>query len=496
MPHLDRRKRHILYRSAISIAIVLLLFSGGIPIEDISQGQPTTSTPIKHLIILMMENHSFDNLFGVYGKLSNGSMSADVTQPVDLTNYPLTENVTAVSEGTFTTSNPYEGFSQYHTDWNQGKMNGFLQGSGPSSLLYYGVTQAGLEWYLAKQYSIGDMYFSSTLSMTLPNRLISLTGFSPVKQDQNAPPPYALYSQSIFSEMDHYGVSWGYYFRNASQGIEPLQFLYGMNSHMGNVGSWGRFISEVQNDTLPDVSWVSPIAGGTQGCSQHPPNNILWGEMWIFYIVNLIMHSNLWNSSAIMITYDEGGGYYDQVAPPAIGGNQLGFRVPFIMVSPYAKEDHVSSTILTHTSILAFIDYNWGMVALNSLVSESNIPLDMFDFTASYAGGNIARSPLVFNPTLEHMLPASLTGSIALGNQVSNVSSAFSQPFQYPVSRLPYNHTSNSSVNLSISSSQVFVQNDTVYVPTPILIYTAGVAAGFAVIMAIFAYYHRRRKKL
>ena len=110
-----------------------------------------------------------------------------------------------------------------------------------------------------------------------------------------------------------------------------------------------------------------PVGGGEPDVSQHPPQNVTDGELWLANVVNSVMQSPYWNSTAIFITYDEGGGYDDQVPPPVVDGTQLGFRVPFLVISPYAKEDYVSSTLLNHDSILAFIEYDWGLPALNRL---------------------------------------------------------------------------------------------------------------------------------
>jgi hypothetical protein len=142
------------------------------------------------------------------------------------------------------------------------------------------------------------------------------------------------------------------------------------------------------------------------------------------------MQSPVWNSTAIFITYDEGGGYYDQVPPPIVDGNQLGFRVPLIVISPYAKENYVSSTVLNHASLLAFIEYNWKLSVLNSFVGSSNIPLDFFNFNSTYLGGQILRAPMVLSS-----------------------SAGFPQEFQILPSQLPYSRSGSSSILLEYSGS-------------------------------------------
>ena len=482
--------------SAIVVLMMLSSFSSAVDAQGTS-----TNTPIKHLVILMMENHSFDNLFGVYGMTENGTIEKNLSLPENLLTGNLTSNLSSVPNGVFSTSNPYEGYSNYHTDWNNGHMNGFINGSGPSSMTYFTASQMGPEWMIAQQYAMGDMYFSEMLSMTLPNRLFSISGFTPLTTDQS-PPPYVLYSDTIFSELDSHGVSWGYYFQNPSLGEEPLNLVYGIGSHAADIGTWNDFVKSIQSGTLPDITWVSPISGGTIEIeSQHPPFNVLIGELWILYIVHLIMESSYWSSTAIMITYDEGGGYYDQVAPPVIGGEQLGFRVPFILISPYAKEGYVSHTVMSHTSILGFIDYNWNMPALNKLVLDSNLPLDMFNFNQPYSTGNIARPPMAWNRSQLALIPNSLVNSTNKSLNYSNVGDFFPVGLQYPVSDLPYASSGSSTFNLSQISSNVYISNETGYYPVPaqgfslstgVLLGAVAAVAGSSAITAYFIWKRRR----
>ena len=132
-----------------------------------------------------------------------------------------------------------------------------------------------------------------------------------------------------------------------------------------------------------------PVGGGAYGVDQHPTYNVTEGQDWLLDVVNSVMASNFWDSTAIFITYDEGGGYYDHVPPPVSDGVQLGFRVPLIVISPYSKENYVSHTVMNHGSLLAFINYNWHLPALNQYVADSGLPLDMFNFNSS------ARTPMI-----------------------------------------------------------------------------------------------------
>ncbi len=451
--------------SALIAIFLLTLFVPLVHGAEASPDSNGTRTPIKHVVEIMMENHSFDNLFGVYPSNTLGTANTDVaniTRPVNLISINNSPGLQANPEGTFTTPDPIEGYAAYHLDWNNGLMNGFRANSGPQSMTYYSASQSAPEWVIAEEYSLDQCDFAM-LTETCPNRLYNLAGYSPVINDYG-PPPYIPYAQSIMSELDSRSISWGYYVHDASNGYYPLSYFQGIQQHLQNVHSWTDFFSSLGNNSLPSVSWVMPIgSGGTGYYSQGPNANVMVGQMWFLYIINAIMKSPYWNSTAIFLTYDEGGGYYDQVPPPYFHGVQLGQRVPFMVISPYAKEDYISSSVLDQGSIPAFVDYNWKLPALNDFVWHSNIPLDMFDFNAPYKAGNILRSPI----NLAGMgLP--LPDQIAFTPNSSldrNYSSLFPAVLQIPYSQLPYAPVGSENLSLSNISSELYVTSNYPYVP-------------------------------
>jgi len=426
------RKRFLLP----TLFLAFLLVSSNL--FPLSRGAAGTRTPISHVVFVMMENHSFDNFFGTY-PVANGVNNSQIETPANLLNLPNAPSLVEVPSGNSSTENPNEGFDTYHFDWDNGKMDRFAQSSGAQSMTYFTSAQLAIEWDWAEEYSMGDMYFSSVLSDTNPNRLMSLAGQTPVSADYG-PPPYLSVNQTIMYQLSNSGVSWGYYISDPSADWFPLNYFSGINEYSQNIQSWTSFFSSLQNGTLPSVSWVMPVGGGETHVSQHPSENVTEGELWLSNVVDSVMQSPYWNSTAIFITYDEGGGYYDQVPPPSVDGTQLGFRVPFLVISPYAKEGYVSSTVLNHGSILAFIEYNWELPALGGFVASSNIPLDMFDFNQSYPDGSLVRAPVV--------VPQS---------------ASFPLPFQIPTSSLPYTRSGSSSIvlNSSIATSIPTTQSRT-----------------------------------
>lgn len=426
----------------------------------------STETPVKHVVNIFLENHSFDNMFGIYPAMKiNGTLSVEknLTVPLNLVGHPSAmKNLTAVPNGSFETSNPIEGWIPYHQDWNKGAMNGFMKGSGPQSLTYYSASQMAPEWALAQQYGLADNYYAQQITESTPNHLYYLAGYTPVFNDYG-PPPYVPFSESMMGELQHYNLSWAFYIQNPSSTFMDWKFFSGINSYSSHLKGWNDFSGEVQNGTLPSVSWL--FSQGPGNYSQGAPSNILNGELWLLHVVDMIESSPVWNSTAIFITYDEFGGYYDQVAPPVFHGIQLGFRIPLIVVSPYAKEDYVSHTLLTHTSLLAFIDYNWKMPALNRIVSESNIPIDFFDFNSSYGSSGVARSPISFSGAYGFPVPDTMFFKLTHQMLTFDYSSSFPVQPQIPFNQLPYGRTGGSALNLSASGGQVFVAHDTAYTP-------------------------------
>lgn len=145
---------------------------------------------------------------------------------------------------------------------------------------------------------------------------------------------------------------------------------------------------------MPSVSRVMFLGGSDSRYDMHPPYNIMQGSEKLASIIDSIEESKYWNSIAVFITFDEGGGYYDQITPPSINHFGLGQRIPVIVISPYAKEAFVGNQTISGYSILGFIDQDFNLSYITNTVKESNSAgiLQMFNLT-----GN-PRSPIIINP--------------------------------------------------------------------------------------------------
>lgn len=402
-------------------------------------GVPSAQTPIKHVVIMMMENHAFDNIFGVY-PTNNVSTSdpivSQIVTPINLLSLSQAPSgLTAIPPGTYSTPDIPHDFENMTAAWDNGNMDGFLSHMGNYSLTYFNSSQMSAEWNLAEEYGLADQYFQPVLGATVPNRIAALTGQilpSTYFETLNDSDLNSYAEESLFAELAANGLTWGYYSEGGAGAMAPLLNNTQIPLDTASLGSVDDFFMQLSNGTMPAVSSIDPYTwtGGYEGenimDSQHPPYNVSNGEVWMLNIVNHVENSQYWNSSAIFITYDEGGGYYDQVAPPLLDDKQLGFRVPLMVISPYAKEGYVSHTALTHFSIAAFIDYDWKLQALSQLVLDSNLPLDFFNFGTAYQGGQVARASMNVDP-----------------------SSQFPLTPQLPFSQLPYQRQGSSSQTLA-----------------------------------------------
>jgi phospholipase C len=144
----------------------------------------------------------------------------------------------------------------------------------------------------------------------------------------------------------------------------------------GHIADLSEYYRDLERGTLPAVSYIAPA-----GSSEHPPGSIQAGERFVRTLINSMMRSNSWNSSAFMWSYDDWGGWYDHVRPPKVDRYGYGFRAPALLVSPYAKRGHIESSTLDFTSELKFIEQNWGLKPLAARDRNAGNLTGAFDFT-------------------------------------------------------------------------------------------------------------------
>jgi phospholipase C len=413
------------------------------PAQTLGPSMPLdVDIPIEHIIVLIQENHSFDTYLGHLAayEAESGIVPAPdgkiESAPADTTNPNAPASL--VDGGMTTGSNPYQHAPQLcefdtdhswagsHIDWDNGLLDGFYyvnnggQNTGSSTM---GVNPAllsgdrALWWYdqsdipfyysLYSTFAMADHYHCALMGPTWPNRMYaySATSFGVVGSDfpDISAYPYPTTPAIIFDELEERAIPWSLYSQGTPSANVVLalseQTRYGRNPTQ----TFPDFMAQVAAGTLPAVAFVDGenLAEGPQGDDEHPPGQIQIGQEWVWQIVTALMAGPEWKSTALFITYDEGGGLYDHVDPPpaclpddtppdftddpsdeAVGGtfNQYGFRVPFVIVSPYAKKSYVSHTVYSHTSITRFIEAKWKLPALSARDANADPFTDMFDW--------------------------------------------------------------------------------------------------------------------
>lgn len=392
-----------LHRFLLLFSLFLLLFVGGTTVflthEQHGHASPrhtaTAQTPITHVVILMMENHTFDSYFGTFPG-ANGVKLAHAANPLR-SDYDHSGPATLAA-------------------LDNGKMDGFPQ----RSYVQYIQSDIPTYWAYAQQFGLGDNFFSSMATSSLPNHMAMVaaqTGgidttiknngcgsiqntilYSRNQQGNNywSYPCYGI--ASLPQILDANNVSWKYYGPTAVWDAPLL--IQGLNTSPNNIRTPNRFIQDVKANKMASVSWVTPTGGAT---SDHPPGAIQGAENWVATQINTIMNSPYWSSTAIFLTWDDWGGFYDHVIPPQIDGVGLGPRAPLIVISPYAKQGYISHSQGEFSSFIKFVEENWQLPNLgqrDALSSTSDL-MDFFDFT---------QPPQL--PLIEPMIPFSTNLSI------------------------------------------------------------------------------------
>ena len=179
-------------------------------------------------------------------------------------------------------------------------------------------------------------------------------------------------------ELKAKGISWMDY-RGENEWVQPLRMI----RHVRFSNMWNHVVppqqiyGDLKANDLPSVSWVTPAFA----LSDHPPQSVCVGENWTVELINAIMQSSAWKSTAIVLTWDDFGGFYDHVAPPHVDMYGLGPRVPTIIISPYAKPGYIDSTTYEFASVLRFIETIFDLPPMTSRDANSSDMLGAFDFS-------------------------------------------------------------------------------------------------------------------
>jgi phospholipase C len=384
------------------------------------QQQSAKDNPIQHIIIIMQENHTFDNYFGTYPG-ANG-IPKNVCMPLD----PDHANHDCIKPFLTTDVSPADmahGYLSSKIAKHNGKMDGFMlaESEDNNTMSYYDNKTIPYYWNLAKHYVLADNFFSSALSYSLPNHWYAIAGQAPTasmyyamtQKPETATPNENRIAKEYLREANHINtiadllvdrsfnttsataipssITWKYYYHNITEGYKDAigdgdaydywnPFLAKASSYTEKYSSHfvtrDHIFSDLRHGALPQVSWVIP----SDNQSEHPPHDITRGMNWVAYVIESIMESPYWNSTAIIVTWDDYGGFYDHVPPPSIDKYGLGFRMPAIIISPYAKSGYIDHTQYQFESILKFIEWRFNMPPLTDRDRNANNLINAFDF--------------------------------------------------------------------------------------------------------------------
>jgi phospholipase C len=379
-------------------------------------GGSGTSSPIKHIIVIMQENRSFDHYFGTYPGANGLPAGTCVPENPSVVGSPCVKPFLLTTP--ITTDLPHT-YNATIKAINGGQMNGFYaaEGSCTQTMGYYDQTMIPYYWNYAQHFVLSDGTFESANSYSLPNHWYMIAAQAPqIGYYQygnngfgvNTPKPVlvqyvseANQIQTLGDSMIQSGISWKYYDspmdpKGIANAIVNGQVAAYWNTFRAKNSSYtseymphfvfrGQLLSDIGNGTLPSVSWVIPSAP----VSEHAPANLTLGMWYVRYLVNAVMNSNYWKDTAIIISWDDYGGWYDHVAPPVIDQFGYGIRVPMLIISPYSKPGFIDNTVYSFDSILKFVEWNFGLHSLTSRDANANNLLNAFNFQQTPLGPDI-----------------------------------------------------------------------------------------------------------
>jgi phospholipase C len=384
----------------ISASLLMLIMSLGQMVPVQAQGRSTpTKTPIQHLVFLMQENHTFDNYFGTYPGADG--IPANTRMPVDPAN-PQAGYVTPWHIGTATITDLSHNGNAFLDQYDNGKMDGFVSAlnkrneNGRISMGYYDDRDIPYYWNLADHYVLFDHFFSSAPNGSFVNHLYSVAAVPPSSENPLDISGQTKNITTIFDRLQQAGVSWKFYVQNYDPSIN-YRNVQGVGARDSQVIwvpllNFDRFIddptlsshivdlkqyyTDLQQGNLPAVSYIVP-----SGKSEHPPQYPGGGQQFVKSLIQELMRSSAWKTSAFVMAYDDWGGWYDHIVPPHVDANGYGLRVAALLVSPYAREAYIDHTPLDFTSVLKFIEVNWGIAPLADRDAKANDLLGAFDFS-------------------------------------------------------------------------------------------------------------------
>lgn len=352
--------------------------------------------PIKHVIVLVMENHSFDQMLGSLASVHAGLDGVDLANPKSNPDYPDASKAILQSE-TKLTSIPVDPAHEFVNVNHQlanncgGFVRDYVQAhpnctdQEKSQIMgFYPLDFLPVLHKLARNFLVCDRWFSSMPGPTWPNRFFVHSGTC--KGHVKMPvgifdPNWHFYDQpTVYGRLCEKDISWKIYHDGEAQTLVMVDQLL----HVAQYREMDDFYDDAQKDpaTFPQYVFIEPCYSGKGQNDQHPPTDIMKGEILIAKVYNALRsNEGLWNESLFVLLYDEHGGFYDHVAPPATRAPDehtnefdfmsLGVRVPAILISPWL-DPGVSHAVFDHTSLLKYLTDKWKLGSLGNRTPQAS----------------------------------------------------------------------------------------------------------------------------
>ncbi|HYD50160.1 MAG TPA: alkaline phosphatase family protein [Terriglobales bacterium] len=383
---------------------------------------PAPRSGIDHIVVVMMENRSFDHFLGWHptaDAMQERLAYVDRDGALQAT-YPLAPDYQGCGH-----PDPDHSWQGGREQYNGGAMDGFLV-SGDNdeyAIGYYVEADRPFFSALAREYTVADRFFSSILGPTYPNRIFQHS--AQTDRLENTLDFSTL--PTIWDRLAEAEVSARYYFSDVS-----FLWLWGLK-YLPIHSTYDQFLLDAANGTLPSVSFVEPRfvedISGTSG-SDHPFGDIRTGDAFLAQTFHAVANGPAWANTVFIITYDEWGGFFEHVAPPRaaapnnvdpdiVGGKALlGMRVPVIIASPFTRGDpnnpRVVSTVFDHTSILKLIEWRWNLRPLTARDASSDVGNLVAALDFDHPSPNLPDLPLPAPPPLLPCLPP-FPGEVDIG---------------------------------------------------------------------------------
>jgi phospholipase C len=355
-----------------------------------------TIPQIEHIVVAMMENHSYDNKLGMLNRPgADGFQLGPDGLPTATNPYPNGDLQHAFHMPTTCqlSGKPSQEWAASHTQFGNGHNDGFVESpSGPVSMGYWDGADQPFYYSMARIFPIADRYFCSVLGQTYPNRRYLMAATSLGMVDDFIVDNYPKHG-TIFDKLTAAKLTWRDYYSTL-----PSALLYPKlyTTYRKFIVPMTEFFTDAAAGTLPNYSLVEP---NYSTGSEEDPQNIASGEQFMAQVVSAVMSGPGWAKTLLIWNYDEHGGYYDHVTPPPAippdnipptvlpgeskynGFAQYGFRVPCAVVSPWARPNYISHKTFDHTSICALVESKWNLPAMTYRDANANAMLDMLDLS-------------------------------------------------------------------------------------------------------------------